>query len=152
MPNTEMPLSDEQHDACARALFNYVWTFLVKPQLSADETDLMIHACHAMWLHWFRVGTPVNIARAQWQLSRVYAVAGLAERSLHYGHQCLASCKANQLGSFDLACAYEALARGHAVAGDADSRRDFLAQAREAAAAITDEQEKKIVRSDLETV
>ncbi len=103
MPNPEMPLKDEEHEQCGRALFNFVWTLLEKPHRSPQETDLMIHACHAMWLHWSKVGKPVNFARAEWQLARVYAVAGLPERARHHGQHCLEICQANRLGSFDLA-------------------------------------------------
>jgi hypothetical protein len=147
-----MPLTDQEHEQCGRALFNYVWTFLEKPQRTQRETDLMIHACHAMWLHWSKVGKPVNLARAEWQLARVYAVAGLPERAVHHGRHCLEICQADGLGAFDLACAYEALARAHAIAGDARQRSACFALAHEAAAQITDEEERRLALADLATV
>ena len=101
---------------------------------------------------WSKVGKPLNFARAEWQLARVYAVAGLPERARHHGQHCLEICQANRLGSFDLAFAWEALARAHAVAGDTAERGECLARAHEAAAQIADEEDRKVLMADLETV
>ena len=152
MATTEMPLSDEQHKACGKALFNFAWTLLKKPDRSVDDDDMMVHACHAMYLHWSKVGEAVNFARAEWQLSRVYAVLGRAETALHHATRCLDICRANDLGGFDLAFAYEALARASAVAAGTDEVRRYLDLAHEAAAGIADDEDREILLGDLRTV
>jgi uncharacterized glyoxalase superfamily protein PhnB len=152
MGSTQMPLDAAQHEQCARALFNFVWALLEKPDRSADETDLMIHACHASRLHWSKVGTPVNFARGEWQLSRVYAVAGVPQRAIHHASRCLEECRDHGLGDFDLAFAYEALARAHAVAGNAALREAYARRALDASHSIADEDDRRILLDDLGTI
>ena len=79
MPTITMPLTSDQHLHCGKALFNFAWTLIEKADRTDDETELMINASHASWMHWSKVGKPVNFARSEWQLARVYAVAGRAE-------------------------------------------------------------------------
>lgn len=91
----------------------------------------MIHMAHASRYHWSRVGTPVNEAIGEWQVSHVYAVLGRPEPAMYHAERCLGICKANDIGDFALAFAYEALARAAAVAGrPMDLRRNLLAAER----------------------
>ena len=71
----------------------------------------MLDAPHASRFHWGEVGTAVNLARGEWQVSHVYAVLNRAEPALYHARRCLAICEANAIGDFDLAYAYEAIAR-----------------------------------------
>ena len=152
MPDTEMKLTPQQHEQCGRALFNLVWTLLEKPGRSEDDDDLMVHACHAMMLHWIQVGKPVHFARGEWQLSRVYAVLNRPDPALHHAGRCLKICRDNAIGGFDLAFACEALARAHAVAGNPDEVKRHLELAREAGRAITEAHDREIFLKDLATV
>jgi hypothetical protein len=152
MAETRMKLSPQQHEQCARALFNSTWTLLDKAQRSVDETDLMISSAHASLLHWLQVGRPVNFVRGHWQVSRAYAVAGRGGPAVHHAERCLALCREAEIGGFDLAFAYEALARAHAVAGGARESRRFLDLAREAGATIEDPKEAEHLHDELETV
>ena len=49
----------------------------------------MIHAAHASRYHWSKVGTNANLARGEWQVSRVYTVLDRAEPALYHAHRCL---------------------------------------------------------------
>jgi len=106
-----------QHRKLGIDLFNYVWTLLEKPDRTREESEGMIHAAHASRWHWSVVGAPVNFARGEWQISRVYAVLGRGESALVHALRCLEICRANEIGDFDLAYAYEALARAWSVLG-----------------------------------
>lgn len=90
-------------------------------------------------------------ARGEWQCARVYAVLGHPEASLRHARSVLDICRREGIGDFDLAFAYEALARAHTVAGDADEARRWADQARAACADIADEADREIVLADLET-
>jgi hypothetical protein len=147
-----MNLTPKQHEQCARALFNFTWTLLGRTGRSDDETDLMINAAHASLLHWQQVGTPLNFARGHWQVSRAYAVAGRGEPAVHHARRCLSLCQEHGIGGFDLAFAYEALARAHAVAGAPTESRRFLDLAREAGQAIEDADEAGHFFEDLHTI
>jgi hypothetical protein len=96
-------------------LFNEVWRLM----RSREEDDRMIHAAHASRFHWGEAPEckPENLARGEWQVSRVYTVVGLAEPALRHAHRCLDLCEANGLGDWDLAYAFEAIARAYKTSG-----------------------------------
>jgi tetratricopeptide (TPR) repeat protein len=136
-----------------RALFNATWTLLEKEDRSRDDDDAMLHMAHASRHHWGASRPPAaNIARGEWQCSRVYAVLGRAEPSLHHAQRVLDICQQNGIGDWDLAFAYEALARAHAVAGNADQARSCTEQALAAAEDISTDEDREILLSDLETI
>jgi hypothetical protein len=138
--------------ALAVALFNGVWTLLDKPDRTRDDDDAMVHMAHASRHHWGRVGTPVNLARGEWQCSRVYAVLGRSEPAEHHARRCLELCAEHGIGDFDIAYAHEALARAASVAGDPDGARDHLARARAALDGIADAGDREHVEGDLATI
>ena len=144
----------EDQRTLAAELFNATWRLLDKPERTPDEDDEMLHAAHASRYHWIRVGTRVNAARGEWQCSRVYAVLGRPEPALHHARRCLELCEsaAGDLDEFDLPFAYEALARAHAVAGDEEEARHWIARARAAGEAISDEDDRVLLEADLETI
>lgn len=112
----------------------------------------MLHAAHSSRYHWGEVGTAVNLARGEWQVSRVYSVLGRAEPALFHARRCLEICEENGIGDFDLAFAYEALARASAVAGAVADRERYLGLAREAGARIGETDDCEHFFRDLETV
>ena len=140
------------HRRFAVDCFNETWTYLEKDDLAPGEADRMVSTAHASLYHWLQIGEPVNFARGHWQVSRAYAVAGVGERAVHHGMRCLEICREHGIGDFDLAFAYEAVARGYAVAGDRDEAVGFVEKAREAAAAIADKENRGLVDSDLATI
>jgi len=112
----------------------------------------MIHMAHASRHHWAQVGTAVNLARGEWQVSRVYATLRRAEPALYHAARCLQICQENGIGDFDLAFAYEALARASAVAGRIADCAEFLQTAREAAGNIAEMDDRELRLRDLETI
>jgi hypothetical protein len=112
----------------------------------------MVDAAHASRLFWEEPGGPANHARGEWQISRVYATVGRPEPALHHARRCLEICEQYNLGGFDLAYAYEALARAHGLAGDGETAARWQAQAREAADAIDDAEDRERVIGDLGTL
>jgi DNA-binding transcriptional MerR regulator len=149
---TSVALEPTLQRKTAADLFNYTWTLLEKPDRTERETDLMVHAAHASRFMWEEIGEPVNHARGEWQIARVYAVADRPEPALHHAHRCLAIVEEHGIGDFDLACAYEALARAHATAGERDAATRYEALGREAAARIADADDRDLVISDLDTL
>jgi hypothetical protein len=112
----------------------------------------MIHAAHASCYHWSVVGAPVNGVRGEWQCSRVYAVLGRAEPALWHGRRCLDLCDEHGIGDFDLAYAYEALARAHRVAEQLPEAEAYERLAIEAGARITDPDDREHFHEDLATL
>jgi hypothetical protein len=152
MPTKAQPMDPEDERRLGAALFNDTWTLLEKEDRTTEDDNAMLHMAHASAHHWRRVGKPENLARSEWQCSRVYAVLRRPEPCLHHAQRCLEICRANSLGDFDLAFAYEALARGQAIAGDAGRARTFTEQALAAAADVKEEQDRELLLTDLETI
>ncbi len=152
MSPTKAHLTDEQHEQCARALFNDVWTMLENPDRTEEECQEMIKASHASAYHWLQVGKPVNFARSEWQIARVYAVANRPEPAIHHAKRCLKICRDHEMGEFDLAFAYEALARAHAVAGDEAEAQRNLTLAEETGQGIDKDEDRQYLLQELRNV
>jgi DNA-binding transcriptional MerR regulator len=135
------------------ALFNATWTLMEKEDRTRAEDDTMLHMTHASRYHWGASNPPPeNLARGEWQVSRVYAVLGRAEPCLHHAQRVLDLCQENGIGDWDLGFAYEALARAHAVAGDREQARAYTEQALAAAESIVEDGERELLLGDLETI
>ena len=130
-------------------LFNEVWRLLE----SRENDDRLLHAAHASRFHWGEAPEcrPENLARGEWQVSRVYAVLGRAEPAVWHAGRCLEHCERNGIGDWDLAYAYEALARAHGLAsdGEADS---WKGKARAAGDAIADPEDRAHFDEDFRTL
>ena len=147
-------LTPDQHRRLAVDLFNRTWTLMDLPDRAAADIDAMIHAVHASRHHWqFATGTrPENAARGEWQCSRVYAVIGRGEPALWHARRCLELCQEHGIGDWDLAFAYEALARASRVAGDRAATEHWLAKAHAAADQVAEDEDRDHLLEDLATV
>jgi len=152
MPEETRYTEVECHKKFAVDCFNHVWSLLEKSDRTTEEDDEMVHAAHASRFHWGKVGTAVNLARGEWQISRVYSEMSSPEPAMYHGQRCLAICQENSIGDFDLAYAYEAMARAAAVAGHQDDCERYLALSHEAATEIKEEDDRKLVLADLATI
>jgi DNA-binding transcriptional MerR regulator len=139
--------------ALAVGLFNHTWTLLEKADRTADETDEMIHAAHASRYHWGEVGERVNVSRGEWQCSRVYAVLGRGEPALWHARRCVSITEANaDREDWDVAAAYEAMARALAVSGDLRGAADWKTKAEAACEAIAEDEEREVISQDIATL
>jgi hypothetical protein len=151
MPDRPTPaLGPAERRQLAVDLFNHTWTLLERTDRTPEQDDEMVHAAHASRYHWGEVGTAANRARGEWQCARVYAVLGRGEPALHHARRCLAICEEHDLGDWDLAAAWEALARASWVAGDGPGSRDALARGRAALEGIADAEDRKLIDADLD--
>jgi len=140
------------HARFAARTFNRVWELMEKADRTGAEADEMLHAAHASRYHWGFVGEPVNLARGEWQVSRMYTVLGRGEPALRHARTCLDIVERHGIGDFDLAFAYEAMARATALAGDLDAARGWRDKAAVAGEAIAEEEDRKLFLSDLATL
>jgi hypothetical protein len=148
----ELPKTiDVDHRQLGIDLFNYTWTLLDKQDRTREEDDEMLSAAFASAFHWLHAegAGPENRARSEWQISRVYAMLGRGEPAVHHAQRCLDHCLDNGIGDWDLAFAYEALARAHRVAGNDEQHRRNLELAREAGAAIEQAEDREHFEQDL---
>jgi hypothetical protein len=143
---------EEFHKKMAAGLFNLTWDLLDKEERTQEEIDKMIHAAHASRFHWGEIGEPLHFGRGEWQIARVYAVLNMPEPALYHAQRCLQICQENQIGDFDLAFAYEAVARAHASTGNTEECQKYIELAKKAGEAIEEEGNKDYFFSELETI
>ena len=126
----------KQHREWAVRLFNETWDLIEKEDRTLDEDSQMLEKTYASLYHWRQCGTALNVARGHWQISRVHAIIGNGDPSLFHANQSLSICNENDIGDFDLAFAFEAMARANAVLGDKEQSNVSIAKAEEVA--VTD--------------
>ena len=142
----------EHHKQLGAKLNSLVWELLEKPDRLPEDNERMLHAAHASCYHWLEVGAPANHARGEWLISRVYAVLNKPEPALHLARRCLELCEEHGIGDFDIAYAYEAMARAYSLAKDHAQYDRFLGLAKEAGDAIAGDEDKKLFLSDLSSL
>lgn len=141
----------EAHAHFAKTLNGRVWELLGKPDRSRIENDEMLHAAFACIFHWKFAGGAVNQQRGEWLVSRVYAVLGNATEALRHAERCFEWTEAYriEMKDFDIAYAYEGLARAHGLAGNLDKEREYFELANKAGEVIANEEDKSIFMGDL---
>ena len=142
----------KNHRKFAVDCFNATWDLLDKSDRTEEENTQMIHTAHASRYHWGQIGTPLEFARGDWQISRVYAVLGIGDTAFHYGESSLNLCLDNNIADFDLAFAYEALSRASAILGDTKNKEKYIQLATKAGEAIQKEGNRTYFFKELKTV
>ena len=146
-----MTVESSVHRSLAIEANNSTWEILGKPfdQISKTDAEEMIRRAYAAAYHWQRAegAIPANAARADWLLSRVWAVCGNGALAMRHAQRCFDTCESNSLVDFDLAYAHEALARAHACLGDREEAKRHRTLASEVS--IADAEDKSMVDSDI---
>jgi hypothetical protein len=148
----EKPTEKDNHKKFAVDCFNLVWSLMEKKSRTKEEDDRMVHAAHASRFHWGEIGTPTEFERGEWQISRVYSVLKRSQPALYHAKICLEICQENQIGDWDIAFAYEAMARAHAVAGQKEESRKYIELAQRAAEQIKEKGDKDYLLNELATI
>ena len=117
----------EFHEKLAKSAFNSTWDYLDKKDRTTEDDLNMIHTVHASRYHWGILvsegkGEPINLQRGEWIISRVYSVLERGEPALYHAKICLELTEEHNIGDFDLAFVYEAMARASALL---KNKKDF---------------------------
>jgi len=130
-------------------LFNRSWDLLEMPDRSADDDAEMLAAAFASAWHWRQVGTAENIALGDHQISKVASHVGQPALALHYARRALEAIEIGHFGNWQVAAAYEGMARACAAAGD-DAGRDYWVQrCTVALGAVPDAADRSVVAEQL---
>lgn len=140
----------EAHKHFAQSFNGRVWELLQKPTRSPSENDEMLHAAHACAYHWQFVGTAVHLQRGEWLISHVHVVLGHAKEALRHAERCFELTNSNKelMQDFDLAYAFEGMARAHAMLGDHKMAKEFFDLAQQSGNAIANEEDRSIFVGD----
>jgi len=141
------------HKKFAAAAFNHAWDFIDLKTRTDEDVRQMLDAAHASSWHWRHRddATPQNRSVADWQLSRVHALAGSGAIALDYGNLCLVTAIETGL-PFYIGYAYEAIARANWVLGHLDDARAALAAAEEQITLVSSVDEVALLRPDLDDI
>ena len=148
----ELFTADAWHKKQAVDLFNATWDLIDNDNRSDEETFMMIHTAHASRYHWTQVGTALNLARGEWLISRVYALLGMGDQALLHGQYSLDLCQDNNIGDFDLAFAYESIARAAVLLEDQELYEGYYRMASDAAKNIEKPDDKSYFLDELKTI
>ncbi len=140
------------HNYMATKLFNDTWELLDKENRTAEEDILMIHTAHASLYHWYQFGQAKNLSIGEWQVSRVYAELKMGQSALKHGLANIDLCLKHDISGFELAYAYESVARAYKVLGDSSKMSEILEKGYAEAENITNAEEKDYLISDLKTI
>ncbi|UCE14568.1 MAG: hypothetical protein JSV04_05155 [Candidatus Heimdallarchaeota archaeon] len=154
--------SDEfDHRKMAANLFNNTWDLIDKKERSIEEEDEMINSAHTSRYHWGVVvasgkdpkAGPLNLQRGDWQISRVYSILKRYEPALYHAKRCLDISLKNEIKDFDLAFAYEAMARAYSLVDDkSDDFSKYLELAEKAGEKIKKTDDKEYFFSELKSL
>lgn len=130
-----------------------VWELLEKEWRSLEEEDEMVLAAQASLYHWGKVGTRVQLQRGYWLLSHVFCVLLKPAQAVKFAQKCMQTTRANQaeMKDFDLAYAYEALARAFALEGNRKLAGENYELAKQASMAIADDEDREIFMHDFQS-
>ncbi len=141
------------HKELAINLFNHVWDLLDKGDKRNEEENYeMVHGAHTSVYHWGRVGDASNINVGEWQISRVYSTLGNYQSALFHGERSLKIAKDANLAPFYHAYAMEAIARAYSLTNDKETCEKYLKEAKDKAKEIDNEEERKMVLDDLDSI
>lgn len=152
MDETKTYTINEAHKYFAQSINRRVWQLLQQPSRSPAEDDEMLHAAHACTYHWQFVGTAVHQQRGEWLISRVHVVLGQGNEALRHAQRCFELTESNRdlMKDFDIAYAFEGLARAQAMLGDHRIAKEFLVLAEQAGETIANEEDKSIFMGDFD--
>jgi hypothetical protein len=142
----------DYHREEAVKCFNATWDLIDKKERTHEDDVNMIHMAHTSRYHWGQIGTPLEFSRREWQISRVYSLLHMGESALFHAQDALRLCLDNGIGDFDLAFGYEAVARAYSILKNHKDTATYMAKAIEAARAVSKEDDRKYVESEISTI
>ena len=137
------------HRRFAIDLFNRSWDLLEQPGRSADDDAEMLAAAFGSAYHWRQVGTAENVALGDHQIAKVASSVGQPALALHYARRALEAIEIGHFGDWQVAAAYEGMARACAAAGDIAGRDYWVQRCTIALGAVPDAGDRSVVADQL---
>lgn len=142
----------EAHKHFAQSTNSRVWELLQKQTRSCAEDEEMLHAAHACAYHWRFAGTAIHQQRGEWLICRVHIVLGHAPEAVRHAERCFELTESQKalMQDFDIAYAFEGMARAHAMIGDHKLAEEFLRLAQQAGERIANDEDRSIFMGDFD--
>jgi hypothetical protein len=123
---------------------NRAWTIAENAGRTSDEEEEMLHAAHTAALHWGRIGTALQKARADLLLGQVHALLGHGDLALTYARRSFADLTSHESPNWEVAFAHAVLARAAWAAGDWPLHARHHAEAAKLGRAIAGKEDRAI--------
>jgi hypothetical protein len=151
MPEEKKYTEAEVHRFFAVQYHGKTWELLDKADRTPVENECLADYAHTSLAHWREAGTAVNYQRGVWLLSRVYAVLEDSELALLYARRTLELTEEHldEMEKFDLAFAYECMARAHALTGNVVEAQLYLKTAQQAGEEIPEKEDRDLFFAEL---
>ena len=146
------PDDAQLHRQMAMRLFNRTWELLDEPSRTPSQDREMLGAAFGSHYHWSVVGDERNFAISDWQVARVLVVVGAHDLAQTFADMALRRAVDGNLGPFLVGCGHEVLARVAAAKGDKEARDNHLARADDLLSMIEDDEEREVLRADLDAL
>jgi hypothetical protein len=137
------------HRRFAIELFNRSWDLLEQPERTADDDAEMLAAAFGSAFHWAQVGTAENRALGDHQIAKVASHVGQPALALHYARRALEAMELGRFGDWQLAAAYEGMARACAAVGDVAGRDYWVQRCSIALGAVPDAADRSVIAQQL---
>ena len=144
-------MNNNNHHYMAIEMNNQTWSLLDKKDRNEQDDIRMINYAKASLYHWKKSDkySIVNEQRGKWLISHVYAILGKSDEALSCAKETLKITEDNNLKDFDLAYAYEAMARAHSISKNQNESREWYKKAKNAGDLIEGEKDKEYFLLDL---
>jgi hypothetical protein len=141
------------HRRLGARLNNHTWD-LIEGDLDREDPvarDDLLYGAYAATYHWMQAGTAIHHARGEHLISRAALRIGDARTALRHARRCLELIDAHldEAEDWDLAFAFEALARAHAALGDLERGQKRLDKAIVLGRAIKDQEDRDAFLAEL---
>jgi len=140
----------EFHKKMAVDLFNATWELVDKKDRTPEDDEMMLLCIYASTYHWSVIGKPENMDRGNQMISHVYALLGRGEPALYHAQRALAVITKYNIGDWDAAFVYEAMARAYAVLGNKVDFEKYYQMAKDAGEKIKEKEDRDYFYESLE--
>lgn len=129
--------------------FNRAWDLIENAERTPEDDRLMVALNQASIFHWLQRDdcNSQRLSVGYWQASRIQALLGNAAEALRQANVCLAY--SGELQPFYLGYAHEALARAHALDGNAQAAARHVELSLELAERVDDKADRELLLADL---
>lgn len=149
-PTQEM--IDEWHRWFAVECNNGAWDLIAQAERSPEQEIEMLNRAYAAAYHWSKVGTLLNVARADITLAHAQALLGSGDLALESARRALEFFENNACEDWDLAFAHMEIALAAAVEGDAELHAQHYETARTLGDAIHYEEDRKVFLEEFDRI
>ena len=141
---------DEAHRYFAGSINGEVWDLLSRQECSRLDDERLLAAAFASYYHWLHAGSVVNMQRGEHMIARAFLVVNNYPEALAHAKRCheLTEDNATDMQDFDVAYAFEILARSSAASGFMDNALENSNKARRAGEKIKGKEDNELFFGD----